>query len=112
MHEIAMNGRALAVSSDGQDWRVAWHPPSDPPPGTPHGGGVRPDLPPHVRGSHIVTSGLHRVLLNGGSGATLLVGVRATDDVEDDDRLAFVVDPVPDPIGAATRRPTAGKRGT
>jgi hypothetical protein len=37
MHEIAMNGRALAVSSDGQDWRVAWHPPPDPPPGTPHG---------------------------------------------------------------------------
>src|SRR6266545_4810294 len=37
MHEIAMDRRALAVSSDGEDWRVAWHPPPDPPPGTPHG---------------------------------------------------------------------------
>jgi 8-oxo-dGTP pyrophosphatase MutT (NUDIX family) len=27
----------MAFSQDGQQWRVAWFPPPDPPPGTPHG---------------------------------------------------------------------------
>jgi ADP-ribose pyrophosphatase YjhB (NUDIX family) len=34
---IAGDGRDLAVSSDGQQWRVGWYPPPDPPPGSPHG---------------------------------------------------------------------------
>jgi hypothetical protein len=34
---IAGNGVAFVVSSDGQDWRVAWHPPPEAPPGTWHG---------------------------------------------------------------------------
>ena len=37
MDDIAMNGRDLVASSNGQDWRVGWYPPPDPPPGTPHG---------------------------------------------------------------------------
>jgi ADP-ribose pyrophosphatase YjhB (NUDIX family) len=37
MHDIATDGSDVAVSSNGQDWRVAWHPAPDPPPGTPHG---------------------------------------------------------------------------
>ncbi len=37
MDAIAMDGRDLAVSSNGGDWRVGWYPPPDPPPGTPHG---------------------------------------------------------------------------
>lgn len=32
-----MNGREVTASIGGQDWRVAWSPPPDPPPGTPHG---------------------------------------------------------------------------
>jgi 8-oxo-dGTP pyrophosphatase MutT (NUDIX family) len=35
--DIAADGVELAVAQDGQDWRVAWHPPPDPPPGIPHG---------------------------------------------------------------------------
>lgn len=35
--DIAADGVELAFSQDGQDWRVAWHPPPDPPPGAPHG---------------------------------------------------------------------------
>lgn len=34
---LAEDGFEFAVTSDGQDWLVAWHPPPDPPPGTPHG---------------------------------------------------------------------------
>ena len=37
MDGIAADGRDVAVSSDGQDWRVGWYPPPDPPAGTPHG---------------------------------------------------------------------------
>jgi ADP-ribose pyrophosphatase YjhB (NUDIX family) len=37
MDDIASNGRDLVVSSNGEDWRVGWYPPPDPPPGTPHG---------------------------------------------------------------------------
>ncbi|MGH3433932.1 MAG: NUDIX domain-containing protein [Thermocrispum sp.] len=32
-----MNGVEVAFAQDGQDWRVAWYPPPDPPPGRPHG---------------------------------------------------------------------------
>jgi ADP-ribose pyrophosphatase YjhB (NUDIX family) len=34
---ITQDGVEFAVTSDGQDWRVAWHPPPDAPPGTGHG---------------------------------------------------------------------------
>jgi ADP-ribose pyrophosphatase YjhB (NUDIX family) len=34
---VAADGVDIAVSADGQDWRVAWYPPPDPPCGTPHG---------------------------------------------------------------------------
>jgi ADP-ribose pyrophosphatase YjhB (NUDIX family) len=34
---IAADGVDVAFSQDGQDWRVAWFPPPDAPPGTPHG---------------------------------------------------------------------------
>lgn len=37
MDEMAADGVEFAVSSGGQDWRVGWFPPPDPPPGTPHG---------------------------------------------------------------------------
>lgn len=37
MDEIAGDGRDLLVPSNGEDWRVGWYPPPDPPPGTPHG---------------------------------------------------------------------------
>ncbi len=37
MDEIAADGVELPVAMNGQDWRVAWHPPPDPPQGTPHG---------------------------------------------------------------------------
>jgi ADP-ribose pyrophosphatase YjhB (NUDIX family) len=37
MDDIAGDGVDMAFSMDGQDWRVAWFPPPDPPPGTPHG---------------------------------------------------------------------------
>jgi ADP-ribose pyrophosphatase YjhB (NUDIX family) len=37
MNDIARNGNDFTVSTNGQDWRVAWYPPPDPPPGTPHG---------------------------------------------------------------------------
>jgi hypothetical protein len=37
MDNVAMDGSDLAVATDGQHWRVAWHAPADPPPGTPHG---------------------------------------------------------------------------
>jgi ADP-ribose pyrophosphatase YjhB (NUDIX family) len=30
-------GGEVVVSGNGQVWRVNWHPPADPPPGTPHG---------------------------------------------------------------------------
>jgi ADP-ribose pyrophosphatase YjhB (NUDIX family) len=32
-----VSGRGLTASIGGQDWRVAWHPPPDPPPGAAHG---------------------------------------------------------------------------
>jgi hypothetical protein len=32
-----VNGREFRASIGGQDWRVGWYPPPDPPPGTPHG---------------------------------------------------------------------------
>lgn len=41
-----------------------------------------------------------------------MVGVRTADDVENDNRAALLIDPVPDAIGAATRRPAASERGT
>jgi len=34
---IAEDGVGWLVTNGGQDWRVAWHPPPDAPPGTPHG---------------------------------------------------------------------------
>jgi ADP-ribose pyrophosphatase YjhB (NUDIX family) len=34
---VAEDGVAWLVTSDGQDWRVAWHPSPEAPPGTPHG---------------------------------------------------------------------------
>jgi ADP-ribose pyrophosphatase YjhB (NUDIX family) len=37
MDDIARNGTEVAASINGQDWRIAWCPPPDPPPGTPHG---------------------------------------------------------------------------
>lgn len=37
MHDIAVDGVEVAFSDRGQDWRVAWHPPPDPPEGMPHG---------------------------------------------------------------------------
>lgn len=37
MDDIALDGVEIAVSINGQDWRVAWYPPPDPPPGKPHG---------------------------------------------------------------------------
>lgn len=37
MDDIAVDGVEAAFSQNGQDWRVAWFPPPDPPPGTPHG---------------------------------------------------------------------------
>jgi ADP-ribose pyrophosphatase YjhB (NUDIX family) len=36
-HLVAMDGVAIPVRSGGQDWRVSWHAPPDPPDGTPHG---------------------------------------------------------------------------
>jgi ADP-ribose pyrophosphatase YjhB (NUDIX family) len=32
-----VNGREVIASIGGRDWRIAWSPPPDPPPGTPHG---------------------------------------------------------------------------
>ena len=37
MLNIAADGVAIAAPINGQDWSVAWYPPPDPPPGTPHG---------------------------------------------------------------------------
>jgi ADP-ribose pyrophosphatase YjhB (NUDIX family) len=37
MDDIAVNGGDLAATIGDQDWRVAWYPPPDPPPGTRHG---------------------------------------------------------------------------
>lgn len=37
MNDIAGNGAYFTAYINGQDCRVAWYPPSDPPPGTPHG---------------------------------------------------------------------------
>jgi ADP-ribose pyrophosphatase YjhB (NUDIX family) len=37
MDDPAVDGAELAVSSDGQDWRVGWYPPPAPPAGTMHG---------------------------------------------------------------------------
>jgi ADP-ribose pyrophosphatase YjhB (NUDIX family) len=34
---VAADRVEWTVTSGGQDWRVAWHPPPDPPPGTTHG---------------------------------------------------------------------------
>jgi ADP-ribose pyrophosphatase YjhB (NUDIX family) len=35
--DSATGGSEAIVSDNGQVWRVSWHPPPDPPPGTPHG---------------------------------------------------------------------------
>jgi hypothetical protein len=35
--EIAADLAELAVPANGGDWRMAWHPPGDAPPGQPHG---------------------------------------------------------------------------
>jgi 8-oxo-dGTP pyrophosphatase MutT (NUDIX family) len=35
--DSATAGGDVVVSGNGQVWRVRWHPPPDPPPGTPHG---------------------------------------------------------------------------
>jgi hypothetical protein len=35
--DIAHDGKAWQVTSAGQLWHLAWHPPPDPPGGTPHG---------------------------------------------------------------------------
>jgi ADP-ribose pyrophosphatase YjhB (NUDIX family) len=35
--DSATDGGEVVVSGNGQVWRVGWHPPPDPPPGTPHG---------------------------------------------------------------------------
>ncbi|MQA85721.1 MAG: NUDIX domain-containing protein [Streptosporangiales bacterium] len=37
MDDIARDGSDFAVSNNGQLWRVAWWPPPEAPPGTPHG---------------------------------------------------------------------------
>ena len=37
MGDSATGGSEVVVSDNGQVWRVSWHPPPDPPPGTPHG---------------------------------------------------------------------------
>ncbi|MFL6078245.1 MAG: NUDIX domain-containing protein [Mycobacteriales bacterium] len=37
---IAEDGVEWPVSDDGQDWLVSWHPPPEPPAGTPHGSGA------------------------------------------------------------------------
>lgn len=37
MDDITQDGRDLIVTTNGEDWRVGWYPPPDPPPGTPHG---------------------------------------------------------------------------
>jgi ADP-ribose pyrophosphatase YjhB (NUDIX family) len=37
MEDIAMSGRDFGALLDGQDWRITWHPPPDPPRGTRHG---------------------------------------------------------------------------
>jgi ADP-ribose pyrophosphatase YjhB (NUDIX family) len=37
MNDIAANGVDFAATINGQEWRVAWCPPADPPAGTPHG---------------------------------------------------------------------------
>lgn len=37
MDTIAANGIEIPISMNGQDWRVAWYPPPDPPAGMPHG---------------------------------------------------------------------------
>jgi ADP-ribose pyrophosphatase YjhB (NUDIX family) len=37
MDDIATDARDLEISSNGENWRVGWYPPPDPPPGTPHG---------------------------------------------------------------------------
>src|SRR6266542_2990157 len=37
MDGIALDGIEMPVTMNGQDWSVAWYPPPDPPPGTPHG---------------------------------------------------------------------------
>ncbi|MGH3242476.1 MAG: NUDIX hydrolase [Spirillospora sp.] len=34
---VAAEGVPIEVRSGGQSWRVSWHPPPDPPAGTPHG---------------------------------------------------------------------------
>lgn len=39
MEGIAMDDVDVPFSQDGQDWRVAWFPPRDPPTGTPQGRG-------------------------------------------------------------------------
>lgn len=64
MDDIAVDGGELAVTSDGQDWRVAWHPPPTPPPGTPHGA------------SAICLAGDHIVLVSGDGRRWTLPGGR------------------------------------
>src|SRR6266508_1121814 len=41
-----------------------------------------------------------------------MVGGCTADDVEHDDSVALLIDPVADPIGATTCRPATGERGT
>jgi len=37
MDDIAADGADFTAFINGQEWHVAWYPPPDPPPGTPHG---------------------------------------------------------------------------
>ena len=37
MDDIAADGADFTALINGQEWHVAWYPPPDPPPGTPHG---------------------------------------------------------------------------
>ena len=34
---IALDGEEVPAPANGDDWRMAWHPPPSPPPGQPHG---------------------------------------------------------------------------
>ena len=34
---VALDGEEVPAPSNGDDWRLAWHPPPAPPPGEPHG---------------------------------------------------------------------------
>lgn len=41
-----------------------------------------------------------------------MIGVGAAGDIEDDDGVPLLIDPVSDPIAAASRRPAASERRT